>query len=200
MKSSEFNSEEEDSKEEMPKLLIPQFDLVQQSDENGIQKIPSMMKASWISSLCNCFRVTDSNYHIAVDNQLLGAQSIHDVGKNTLVLDLDETLVHSTFSHITADITIEIEIERQKFKVYALKRPGVSEFLRKCSELYEVVIFTASLSAYADPLLDILDDNNLVSFRLFRESCSFINNCYVKDLARLGRDLKHLIIVDVRLI
>ena len=64
------------------------------------------------------------------------------------------------------------------------------------SKLYEIVIFTASLSKYANPLLDKLDSKKLCSFRLFREHCSFINNAYVKDLKNLGRDMKDVIIVD----
>jgi RNA polymerase II subunit A small phosphatase-like protein len=38
---------------------------------------------------------------------------------------------------------------------------------------YEVVIYTASLSKYADPLMDILDEDKSVSTRLFREHCTF---------------------------
>jgi RNA polymerase II subunit A small phosphatase-like protein len=119
-------------------------------------------------------------------------------GKNTLVLDLDETLIHSSFTEVEADILLNIEVNNQKFKVFVLKRPGVEEFLEKCYELFEVVVFTASLSSYADPLLDLLDPKKKISFRLFRESCSFNNGFYVKDLTRLGRDLKNVVIVDVR--
>jgi RNA polymerase II subunit A small phosphatase-like protein len=121
-----------------------------------------------------------------------------NIGRNTLVLDLDETLVHSSFTKIKSDLTIDIEIEGEFYKVYVLKRPGVDEFLSKCAELFEVVLFTASLAAYADPLLNALDPEGLLSFRLFRDSCTFSPSGYVKDLSRLGRDLKHVLIVDVR--
>jgi RNA polymerase II subunit A small phosphatase-like protein len=36
---------------------------------------------------------------------------------------------------------------------------------------FEVVVFTASLSKYADPLLDLLDTTGVVAWRLFREAC-----------------------------
>lgn len=61
---------------------------------------------------------------------------------------------------------------------------------------YELVIFTASLSKYAEPLMVQLDPNNLCGYKLFREHCTFVNNAYVKDLTRLGRSMKDIIIVD----
>ena len=61
---------------------------------------------------------------------------------------------------------------------------------------YELVIFTASLSKYADPLMDILDNNFFCSYRLFREHCTFYNEVFVKDLSLLGRNLKDVMIVD----
>lgn len=62
--------------------------------------------------------------------------------------------------------------------------------------LFEIVIYTASLSLYADPLLDELDPNHIASYRLFRDHCTFHNNTFVKDLSVLGRNLKDIIIVD----
>lgn len=64
------------------------------------------------------------------------------------------------------------------------------------ASLFEIVIYTASLSLYADPLLDELDPCHIASYRLFREHCTFYNNAFVKDLSILGRDLKDVIIVD----
>ncbi len=58
------------------------------------------------------------------------------------------------------------------------------------------MIFTASLKNYADPLLDRLDRFGYCSYRLYREHCVFHEGVYVKDLARLGRDLMNVIIVD----
>ena len=120
-------------------------------------------------------------------------------GKKTLVLDLDETLVHSQFGpfeYIKSDIIIKINIDDEIHDIHVLVRPGVKEFLEKISKKFELVIFTASISKYASPLLDILDKNNLCSFRLFRDHCTMLNNSFVKDLTKLGRDLKNVIIVD----
>jgi RNA polymerase II subunit A small phosphatase-like protein len=41
---------------------------------------------------------------------------------------------------------IPVEIDFQWHNIYVLKRPGVEEFLRKMGEIYEVVVFTASVS------------------------------------------------------
>uniref|UniRef100_A0A674IHM8 Mitochondrial import inner membrane translocase subunit TIM50 n=1 Tax=Terrapene triunguis TaxID=2587831 RepID=A0A674IHM8_9SAUR len=63
-------------------------------------------------------------------------------------------------------------------------------------ELFECVLFTASLAKYADPVADLLDKWGAFRARLFRESCVFHRGNYVKDLSRLGRDLSRIIIVD----
>jgi len=87
-------------------------------------------------------------------------------------------------------------MESEQFNVYVKIRPGVKEFLRTMSHYYEVVVFTASLAAYANPLLDILDPEHYIFYRLFRDQCTVINNAFIKDLSQLGRDLKDVIIVD----
>jgi RNA polymerase II subunit A small phosphatase-like protein len=131
------------------------------------------------------------------DTSLLPPLKPEHIGKKCLVLDLDETLVHSSFKPIPKpDFIIPVEIDRVVHHVYVLKRPYVDEFLLRASKHYEIVIFTASLSKYADPLLDKLDINHVITHRLFRESCVIHGTAYVKDLRKLGRKLKDSIIVD----
>ena len=94
-----------------------------------------------------------------------------------------------------------------------IKRPGVDQFMKRVGELYEVVVFTASVSKvrisqlmyksyllikiqYGDPLLDQLDIHQVVHHRLFRESCYNHQGNYVKDLSQVGRDLRETIIID----
>ncbi|XP_073701850.1 carboxy-terminal domain RNA polymerase II polypeptide A small phosphatase 1 isoform X2 [Garra rufa] len=120
-----------------------------------------------------------------------------DVGKICVVIDLDETLVHSSFKPVNnADFIIPVEIDGTVHQVYVLKRPHVDEFLKRMGELFECVLFTASLAKYADPVSDLLDKWGAFRSRLFRESCVFHRGNYVKDLSRLGRDLNKVIIVD----
>ncbi len=112
-------------------------------------------------------------------------------------MDLDETLVHSSFKVPQEEcIVLPVEIDDKKFKVYVLVRPNAEKFLKIMQIYYEVIIYTASLSKYADPLMDILDSEKSVSARLFREHCTFYQGMYVKDLSELGRDLRDVIIVD----
>lgn len=128
---------------------------------------------------------------------LLAAQSEELKGRKCLVLDLDETLVHSSFKFTPrADLIIPVEIEGRVLHVYVTKRPGVDEFLKAVSKIFEVVIFTASVAKYGGPLLDSLDVSNLVHHRLFRESCYNYNGNYIKNLSLLGRPLKDVIIID----
>jgi RNA polymerase II subunit A small phosphatase-like protein len=120
-----------------------------------------------------------------------------DYGKKCLVLDLDETLVHSSFRAVPgADFVLPVQIDDVVHFVYVMKRPGVDEFLVEMSKYYEIVIYTASLNKYADPLLDLLDPNHTIRTRLFRESCVFYGGNYVKDMSLINRDLKQSIIID----
>lgn len=69
------------------------------------------------------------------------------IDRKCLVLDLDETLVHSSFKYLPqADFVIPVEIEGQYHNVYVIKRPGVDDFLKRVGDLYEIVVFTASVS------------------------------------------------------
>ncbi|KAL4623460.1 CTD small phosphatase-like protein isoform X2 [Arapaima gigas] len=128
---------------------------------------------------------------------LLPEMNISDYGKKCVVIDLDETLVHSSFKPISnADFIVPVEIDGTVHQVYVLKRPHVDEFLKKMGELFECILFTASLAKYADPVADLLDQWGVFRARLFRESCVFHRGNYVKDLSRLGRELSNVIIVD----
>ena len=128
---------------------------------------------------------------------ILGPIPPHKEGTICLVLDLDETLVHSSFKPVPApDYIIPVEIEGTTHNVFVKKRPGVDDFMKSVGERYEIVVYTASLRKYADPLLDQLDIHNVISHRLFRESCTCHQGNYVKDLAVLGRELEQIIIID----
>lgn len=116
----------------------------------------------------------------------------------TLVLDLDETLVHCTIEEIAdPDHVFPVEFNGTDYRVYVRVRPHLDRFLTEVADMFEVVVFTASQRVYADTLLDIIDpQRRRVKHRLFREACLFVDGNYLKDLNVLGRDLAKTVLVD----
>lgn len=126
----------------------------------------------------------------------------------TLVLDLDETLIHSTskpLSHSSGPFslgfgrrnkghTVEVVLGGRSTLYHVYKRPFVDYFLRKVmifihsiaicpltigflqvSSWYTLVVFTASMQEYADPVIDWLDaGHGILTRRLFREVCPYV--------------------------
>ena len=105
--------------------------------------------------------------------------------KYTLVLDLDETLIHfkpNPNSESSGKIMI---------------RPFLYDFLRSVKKYYELIIFTAATEDYANPIINAIEkDEKFFEHRLYRMHTTVINNDFVKDLSKLGRDLNRTIIVD----
>ena len=100
----------------------------------------------------------------------------------TLVLDLDETLVHFFYTPSGGTFLI---------------RPFCLHFLEEMSKIFEIIIFTAALKDYADSILDILDPNKLlINYRLYRHHTSLSGITFCKDLSKIGRDLNKTLIVD----
>ena len=79
---------------------------------------------------------------------------------------------------------------------YIQIRPGAEEFIKDLSEYYEIVIFTAALKTYADLVIDGIDPDGAISDRLYRQHTVGVGNANIKDLDKLGRDIKHVIIID----
>lgn len=66
-------------------------------------------------------------------------------GPVTLVLDLDETLVHCTVEPVPdPDMVFPVEFNGVQYQVHVRKRPHLEEFLLRVSKMFEVVVFTAS--------------------------------------------------------
>ncbi|KAF9921953.1 mitochondrial inner membrane protein required for protein import, partial [Modicella reniformis] len=100
----------------------------------------------------------------------------------TLVINLDNTLIHSTWD------------KDHGWRV--AKRPGAEYFLAYLFQHYEIVIFTTQTADTALRILDKLDPYQYAPYRLFRESTRYINGKHVKDLSHLNRDLSKVIIMD----
>ena len=105
--------------------------------------------------------------------------------KYTLILDLDETLVRYQIN------------ENNQDEAKIIFRPGLFYFLNKVYPLFDIVIWTVATREYADPIIDIIEENKKYFIaRLFREHATIKNYNYAKDLTNLGRDINTIIIID----
>ena len=122
--------------------------------------------------------------------------------KLTVVLDLDETLVHTELRPVSQpDHVVELEGPNGLCRAYVCYRPGLQAFLAAGAELFEFVLFTASDRTYASQVMNKLDPaRTLVKHRLYREHCVPVRGMFVKDLNVLGRDMAQTVIVDNSLI
>lgn len=116
--------------------------------------------------------------------------------KPLMILDLDETLIHSDldlkwsahdyYLNTTDESVIPINI-----------RPHLYDFLDFSVEYFDIIIFTASCSDYADPIIDFIEkEKKYFKYRFYREHCINYGNFYIKDLTLFGKDLDKVIIVD----
>lgn len=113
--------------------------------------------------------------------------------KKYLILDLDETLI---YSHVDEneeyDHCIEVYIDNKLCKFYIKERPYLKQFIKQVRQWYKIIIFTASISNYADKIIDKID--HTIELRYYRQHCKGIY--YIKDLSILKIDLSKCILVD----
>ncbi|KAJ3506045.1 hypothetical protein NLJ89_g7090 [Agrocybe chaxingu] len=93
---------------------------------------------------------------------------------------------------------VEVVLGGRSTLYHVYKRPFVDFFLRTVSGWYTLVIFTASMQEYADPVIDWLDaGRGILGHRLFRDSCTQLpNGSYTKDLSVVEADLSRVCLVD----
>lgn len=90
----------------------------------------------------------------------------------TLLVDMDETLIHSEEwrAGVPYDETVEIVNPMGRIeKIGVFVRPYCLEFLERMAEKFEIGIFTAAREDYASKVIDKLDPTGrLISGRLYR--------------------------------
>lgn len=94
------------------------------------------------------FLAPSKNLSISSNYQKLSDKSY------TLILDLDETLIHFAYSPSGG---------------YFIVRPGCFDFLKIMSSYYEIIIFTAATQEYANRVINLIDPNGYVTSRFYRQ-------------------------------
>jgi len=123
--------------------------------------------------------------------------------KKTLILDLDETLIHSDFNNMFRNHDEVLKFKAENFEhhipVPIILRPGLNQFLSTVASNYEIIVFTASKKEYANTVLDYIDpENKFFKHRFFRDHCiPVLGKIYIKDLRIFSdRKLENMVIVD----
>ena len=119
------------------------------------------------------------------NNMILPYIKTKNIKKYSLVLDLEETLLHfNKNSKNNKEGFIDI-------------RPGTLKFLDDISQFYELIVFNEGEKKFTDFLIDTLEENKIYfEHRFYREHIIIDNNDIVKDLVRIGRSLDKILIVD----
>ena len=146
-----------------------------------------------------------------LDNQI--SKNEIDKNKKLLLLDLDETLIHSEYKFGYFNKTLNSEKMKEncnhkeikfkegemEFQMIIFIRPFLNDFLENMNSYFDLGIFTAALKNYAEAALKIIDPSEkFFKFKFFRDSCINIDDkIYIKDLSIIDNyDLKNIILVD----
>lgn len=123
-----------------------------------------------------------------------------------LILDIDETLIHSSEKQLDRIPDFELDFGLEKYFVY--KRPGLQEFILQCSKWFRLAIWTSSGSDYAWEVIQNIFPGNYnlkLEFIFTRERCLFKRNPELdvievfkplKKVKRKGFSLDSVLIVD----
>lgn len=144
-------------------------------------------------------------------SSLQSSRSSSRLAQKTLVIDLDETLIHSLAKggRMSSGHMVEVKLNvnvgyggttigpQHPILYYVHKRPHCDDFLRHVCKWYNLIVFTASVQEYADPVIDWLEqERKYFSGRYYRQHCTFRNGAYIKDLSSVEPDLSKVMILD----
>ncbi|CAD7695095.1 unnamed protein product [Ostreobium quekettii] len=101
--------------------------------------------------------------------------------EKTLVLDLDELLIHSDWTR------------QRGWKVF--KRHGAEDFFKAMAPYYEIVVYSHQHHTYVDPIMDQLDPHH-IALRLYRADTRYEDGKHVRDLSKLNRDMSKVLFLS----
>ncbi|XP_063687099.1 CTD nuclear envelope phosphatase 1A-like [Bolinopsis microptera] len=169
----------------------------------GIQLIYNVIRSLYVKTL----EYQAVKYESIPLEQPWGFERLLKVRRKVLVLDLDETLVHSQNNNpylirpqSQPDFVLRVEIERghEPVKFYVNKRPHVDYFLDVVRQWYDIVVYTASIEKYGQQVINVLDNKRgIFQRRYFRQHCVLDSTSqYTKDLTMIKSDLSSVFIID----
>ena len=124
----------------------------------------------------------------------------NDIEKKLLILELDETLIHTSFVQIPNcdyDFNFNINFLERPVTVFVYKRPYVNEFLYQMSKYYNIIIYSSNIKEYSNPLIDKLDEENVIYKRIYKDKTIELNGKLISDLTKLIYDYgKNIIIIS----
>ena len=138
----------------------------------------------------------EKNYKPPKDNKLI----INDYLKNkisppflpfpstkkyTLVLDITNTLINIQYADSQGQVLIPY------------LRPGIFSFLNSIKPFYELISFSLESKEFSNVILNEIEKNKkYFDYNLYKEHGTLFGNRLVKDINKLGRDIRKVIIVD----
>ena len=197
---------------------------------NNITKIKFNLSKSILEKTNKSFKKEAKSIIINKIDTNINIQNEENPNKKILVIDLDETLVHTSFKKIpNPDLVIQLDttiykrkLENEKSEELSIKkivfafiriRPGVNEFLTQLSKHYDIYVFSASSKNYLSKIIKNIDKNNIIKRCFCRDDCIMYvedkeedfdkpNNKYnyIKDLKKINKDLRNIVFIDNNII
>ena len=152
---------------------------------NKIVKKPLVISPSLYKKIQICVYVYYDNFKIILEKHKIKIPFLPPMDTNkykyTLVLDLDETLVHYI---------------EEKDRHYVQVRPFAEYFISEMGKYFELVIFTSAEEEYANIVLEEIDKYKVITHKLYRRHVEYNDGLCLKDLDKIGRDIKRVCIID----
>ncbi|XP_054237999.1 RNA polymerase II subunit A C-terminal domain phosphatase [Indicator indicator] len=175
-------------------------DLTQIQSKNGKQNLPlSTATVSMVHSVPELKVSSEQAEQLGREDQ----QRLHRSRKLVLMVDLDQTLIHTTEQHcqqMSNKGIFHFQLGRGEPMLHTRLRPHCKEFLEKIAKLYELHVFTFGSRLYAHTIAGFLDpEKKLFSHRILsRDECidPFSKTGNLRDLFPCGDSM--VCIIDDR--